>query len=313
MIGNEIPGRRNEQRPGEHKTKRTGIVRQKGNSPGNDGMGKVSSQLAPYGKRVANLKAVGRESKRVPKGPQESEKLAKLGELASSLAHSIRNPLTSIRMRLYSLKRLGLPPAQTGDLEVICEEISYLDNIIQDFLEFARPFKLKKQKSSPSDVVDKAVQLFRDHSESNRVDLRIRRKSPLSAVSIDPARLKEALLNLLLNAGEALEKGNGSIVIEEEAGVVEQLGPVVNIKVSDNGIGIPDVIQSEVFEPFFTSKETGTGLGLSIAKRIVHEHGGRIDLDSNEGSGASFTITLPMNDCRSLNRRHADNSVEDED
>ncbi|MDH3773879.1 MAG: ATP-binding protein, partial [Deltaproteobacteria bacterium] len=223
----------------------------------------------------------------------QAEKLAMVGKLAAGVAHTIRNPLTSVNMRLFSLERtLELSPTQQEDFEVISEEIRRLDTIVQNFLEFSRPAKLKMQKISPSDVVDMSLQLLRHRLESYRVQVEVERQRRLPQIEADPEQLKEALINLLVNACEAVGDG-GSIVIREEEGVAEPLGQVVVIRVSDNGPGIPESIQEKLFQPFFSTKEEGTGLGLSIAFRIVGEHGGWLSLKSREGGGATFAITLP--------------------
>ena len=223
----------------------------------------------------------------------QAEKLAMVGKLAAGVAHTIRNPLTSVNMRLFSLERtLELSPTQQEDFEVISEEIGRLDTIVQNFLEFSRPPKLKMQRISPSDVVDMSLQLLRHRLESYRVGVEVERQRRLPQIEADPEQLKEALINLLVNACEAVGEG-GSIVIREEEGVAEPLGQVVVIRVSDNGPGIPESIQEKLFQPFFSTKEEGTGLGLSIAFRIVEEHGGWLSLKSREGGGATFVITLP--------------------
>ncbi len=223
----------------------------------------------------------------------ESERLALVGKLAAGVAHSIRNPLTSVKMRLFSLERtLGATGTQKEDLDVISEEIRHVDNIVQNFLEFSRTPKLKMQKVSPSDVVDTTLQLLRHRLESYDAEVRVSRQQRLPEIEADPEQLKEVLVNLIVNACEAMGRG-GRIVISEEHGLVEPIGPVAILRVSDNGPGIPTDIQDEVFQPFFSVKEEGTGLGLSIAARIVEKHGGRLDLQSQEGRGATFTIALP--------------------
>jgi signal transduction histidine kinase len=223
----------------------------------------------------------------------QAEKLAMVGKLAAGVAHTIRNPLTSVNMRLFSLERsLELSQTQREDFEVISEEVRHIDNIVQNFLEFARPPKLKIQSISPSEVVDMALQLLRHRLDSYGVQVELDRQRNLPKIEADPEQLKEVLINLLVNACEAMGEG-GLIVIREEEGVAEPLGRVVVIRVKDNGPGIPKSIRRRVFEPFFSTKEEGTGLGLSIAYRIVEEHGGWLSLKSKEGEGTTFTITLP--------------------
>ncbi|MBL7180385.1 MAG: ATP-binding protein [Pseudomonadota bacterium] len=225
----------------------------------------------------------------------QAEKMALVGKLAAGVAHSIRNPLTSVKMRLFSLSRsLELNDYQKEDFEVISEEIRHTDTIVQNFLEFARPPKLKMQPVSPSAVVDQTLLLMEHRLKSYDVNLKLVRKQPLPEIEADPEQLKEVFANLIENACEAIGQG-GSIMIEEETGTPPACTTAV-IRVRDNGPGISEAIQHKLFEPFFTTKEEGTGLGLSIAARIVEEHRGRLEVTSKEGEGATFIITLPLKD-----------------
>lgn len=224
----------------------------------------------------------------------QSERLAQVGKLAAGVAHSIRNPLTSVKMRLFSLERtLSLSLTQKEDFEVISEEIRHIDTIVRNFLEFSRPPKLKMQSVSPSDAVDMALQLLRHRLESYGVDVELVRPRRLPEISVDPEQLKEVLVNLLVNACEVMNDG-GSIVIEERERTTEEMGRVLTIRVADSGPGIPESVKDKIFEPFFSTKEEGTGLGLSIASRIVGEHGGKLQVQTQEGEGTTFLITLPF-------------------
>jgi signal transduction histidine kinase len=226
----------------------------------------------------------------------QAEKMALVGKLAAGMAHSIRNPLTSVNMRLFSLSRaLDLLAPQKEDFEVISDEIRHIDTIVENFLEFSRPPKLKMQRVSPSDVVDLAIKLLEHRLQSYEVEIKLQRRLPLPEIQADPEQLKEVLVNLVVNGCEAMERG-GLIVIHEEKSFAEPLGKVVVIRLTDNGPGIPESIQEKVLQPFFTTKEEGTGLGLSIAARIVEQHGGWLDLTSKEGEGTTFVITLPIKD-----------------
>ncbi len=224
----------------------------------------------------------------------QSGKWAMVGKLAAGVAHSIRNPLTSVNMRLYSLKRsLAMSPSQKEDFEVISEEIRHLDAIVRNFLEFSRPPKLKMQRISPSDVVDAAVELLRYRLESYGVEVKLLRDHKLPEIQGDPDQLKEVLANLLVNAYEVMVHGGVITIREEEAGT-SAVGPAVIIRVSDTGPGIPESVKGQVFQPFFSTKEEGTGLGLSIATRIIEDHGGKLELDAAAAKGATFVITLPL-------------------
>jgi len=223
----------------------------------------------------------------------QSEKMAMVGKLAAGMAHSIRNPFTSVKMRLFSLGRsLELSNEQKEDFDVISHEIRHVDTIVQNFLEFSRPAKLNIQSISPSTVVDMTIRLLQHRLQSYDVKVKVLRRSELPEVQTDPEQLKEVFVNLIVNACEAMVSG-GEIVIQEEISFVPQLNRVAVIRVSDNGPGIPEVIQEKIFDHFFTTKEEGTGLGLSIAKRIIEEHNGWLDMISNKGTGTSFVITLP--------------------
>ena len=222
----------------------------------------------------------------------QSEKMALLGKLAAEVAHSIRNPMTSIKMRLFSLERtLELSPTQREDLAVVAAEMRHLDNIVRNFLEFSRPPKLKMQKVNVSELVDSALKLLQNRFELLGLEI-VHQPQFLPQIEADPELLKEVLVNLLVNACEAMGQGGRLTVTEAEA-AVERLGRAVQVRISDTGPGVLATLQDKVFEPFFSTKEDGTGLGLSIAQRIVEEHGGRLELISREGQGATFVITLP--------------------
>jgi len=223
-----------------------------------------------------------------------AEKLALVGKLAAGMAHSIRNPFTSVKMRLFSLNRsLEFTDTQKEDFEVISEEIRHIDTIIQNFLEFSRPPKLKIQSVSPSIVVDQAIALLKHRLKSYDVKVTIERERNLPEIDVDPEQLKEVFVNLVINACEAMEKG-GSIVIREQDSMSPPQDRLAVIELSDNGPGIPESIRDQVLQPFFTTKEEGTGLGLSIADRIIEEHHGRMDIESNQSGGTTFIISLPL-------------------
>lgn len=223
-----------------------------------------------------------------------AEKMAMVGKLAAGMAHSVRNPFTSVKMRLFSLNRsLNLSGTQKEDFDVISEEIDHIDTIVQNFLEFSRPPRLKIRPISPSTVVDTAVKLLCYRLESYNVRATIHRDRELPAVNADPDQFKEVLVNLVVNACEAMT-GGGAIDIHERVLDESSDRQQAEIRVTDNGPGIPPAALKKVFDPFYTTKEEGTGLGLSIVARIIREHGGHIDLTSIEGRGTTFTIVLPI-------------------
>jgi len=262
-----------------------------GAAPGSDEVKALSRRVYSL---IENVDQAQSELERSQEHLLQSGKWAMVGKLAAGVAHSIRNPLTSVNMRLYSLKRsLAMSASQKEDFEVISEEIRHLDAIVRNFLEFSRPPKLKMQRISPSDVVDAAVELLRYRLESYGVQVQLLRDHRLPEVLADPDQLKEVLANLLVNAYEVMVNG-GVITIREEQRPDPALGQTAVIRVSDTGPGISESVRDQVFQPFFSTKEEGTGLGLSIATRIIEDHGGRLDLEAKEKEGATFVITLPL-------------------
>lgn len=223
----------------------------------------------------------------------QAEKMALVGKLAAGMAHSIRNPFTSVKMRLFSLNRsLKLDTVQQEDFEVISQEIRHIDTIVQNFLEFSRPPKLVMQPISPSAIVDNALQLLSHRLDSYNVAVEVVRSDPLPEVMADPEQLKEVLVNLIINACEEMKSG-GTIIIDEHVEPRNGQERAV-LHISDSGPGITPANAEKIFQPFFTTKDEGTGLGLSIADRIVAEHGGKLTLDTAYTAGAAFIIQLPL-------------------
>ncbi len=223
----------------------------------------------------------------------QAEKMAMVGRLAAGMAHSIRNPFTSVKMRLFSLGRsLPLTIDQKEDFDVISQEIRHIDTIVQNFLEFSRPPKLVMQPVSLSAIVDNALQLLSHRLDSYGVTVEVVRSEMLPEVMADTEQLKEVLVNLIINACEEMKTG-GSVVISE---MVNQSGNgrKAVLYISDSGPGISQANAAKIFTPFFTTKDEGTGLGLSIADRIVTEHGGTLTLDATDTAGATFIISLPV-------------------
>jgi signal transduction histidine kinase len=233
----------------------------------------------------------------------QAEKMALVGKLAAGMAHSIRNPFTSVKMRMFSLNRsLEFTDTQKEDFDVISEEIRRIDTIVQNFLEFSRPPKLKIQTISPSVIVDQTIQLLKHRLKAYEVGVTIERGQNLPEIDADPEQLKEVFVNLIVNACEAMDRG-GAIVIREQDTMNPPDGRMAVVQVMDGGPGIAESIREKVLQPFFTTKEEGTGLGLSIVDRIIKEHQGSMDIESNENGGTTFIISLPIKE-----PGHGDNS-----
>jgi signal transduction histidine kinase len=223
------------------------------------------------------------------------EKLASLGVLAAGVAHEIRNPLTAIKVRLFTLrKELAAAALGDEDLEVISVEISRLERIVKDFLLFARPSEPKLETLNAFAVVSAVGQLMRSKLAKGSIDLKLE-SSTDTRIRADPDQLKQVLINLVRNAAESIvNAGTVRLRVREEIAVIQRKRqPCVFIEVEDTGTGIPPELQQRVFDPFFTTKETGTGLGLSIAARTVECHGGMLRFQTRPKQGTTFTILLP--------------------
>ncbi len=222
---------------------------------------------------------------------ERQEKLASLGVLASGVAHEIRNPLTAIKMRLFSLTR-SIPDNE--DATIIGNEISRLDRILKDFLRFARPSEPRLAGIPARQVLEAVYNLLASPLERNGIQLRVQADQPVR-VHADAQQLQQVLINLVQNAAESIGR-NGSVLLSLREGQAEIQGrnsPAAILAVSDTGPGIAPEIEARLFDPFFTTKEKGTGLGLAIAARIIEKHGGLLRYETEVGRGTTFEIVLP--------------------
>jgi two-component system sensor histidine kinase AtoS len=219
-----------------------------------------------------------------------SEKLAALGELAAGIAHEIRNPLTSINILIQSLtETFPSGNAHREDLQVIEEEISRINEIVDQFLRFAKPVPPLLAKADVLSVFEETLQLLRPQIEKNRIIVE-KEFRVLPPISMDREQMKQVILNLLLNAVQAMPKG-GHLTVR---GQVLESDRWIKLSIQDSGIGIPKEDLNKLFDPFFSTKEGGVGLGLSIAHRIVDQHHGKIEVESAPGKGTLLAVWLPI-------------------
>lgn len=220
-----------------------------------------------------------------------AEHLATLGEMAAGLAHEIRNPLAGIAGVIEIIGR-DLPstsPAQAVVKDVRLE-ISQIDRILTDLLETARPHPPHVSRGDLNTTVEHTVMLVRQQVLSRPIKIELERAPDLPEVEHDSDQIHQVLLNLLLNAVQAIEGGRAGTV-RVRVGSREGCASVL---VSDSGRGISAQNLPNIFRPFFTTKGNGTGLGLSLARRIVEEHHGRIEVTSVVGKGSQFEVLLPF-------------------
>jgi Amt family ammonium transporter len=227
----------------------------------------------------------------------QSEKLAALGKLSAGIAHEIRNPLTSIKILIYSLvDENATEVSREKDLAVIEGEIERVNKIIKQFLDFARPRPPALEPMDVRRVIEQTLSLVAYEIESQGVTLVREDASELPAVLIDGEQMKQVFLNLILNAVQAMPQGGqlriATALKREEVG--GSTAPLVEIAIQDTGEGMAEDVKRNIFEPFFSTKEEGIGLGLSIAQRIVEEHRGGIFVDTAPGKGTTFFLRFPV-------------------
>jgi signal transduction histidine kinase len=226
---------------------------------------------------------------------ERQEKLATLGTLTAGIAHEIRNPLTSLKARLYTLeKHLQSVPAARKDTDIISAEISRLERIVQDALSFARPADPKLEPLAADTLLREVQGLMSTSLESRAVQLVVESDSGLH-IRADSGHLKQVLINLVRNGADAIV-GAGTVTLRARAArasLGERETDAVVLEVTDTGKGIPPEVEKRLFDPFFSTKETGTGLGLPIAARIVERHGGMIQYQTRPGHGTTFGVVLP--------------------
>jgi signal transduction histidine kinase len=231
---------------------------------------------------------------------KEASRLAAIGMLTRSIAHEVKNPLGAMGIHLEQLRRrlarVEVDPATEERIRVIREEIDRLHEILREWLGLTAPEDQTEGEAGVEEVLDSVARLLRVEARHQNVELIVERSGDLGAVPLPPAGLRQVLLNLSLNALQAMPRG-GQLQLsahrEEDRLVLD---------VSDSGLGIPDEISDRIFDFHFTTRSDGSGLGLPICKRLVEGAGGTIGFKSTPGEGTVFRITLPSR----ASQRHAE-------
>ncbi|MFH1570018.1 MAG: ATP-binding protein, partial [Gemmatimonadota bacterium] len=223
-----------------------------------------------------------------------AEKLVSVGKLAASVAHEIRNPLTSLRMRLFWLQQqVGDDPRYEDEFRVVSEELARLESVIRNFLEFSRPPELQLGVHPVSALLDKTLELVGHRLVEKDIAVVRTGEEGLPAVKADAEQLKQVFINLILNAAEAMEDGGRLHIAAAPAPDGGRHGALA-VRFRDTGSGVPADVRERIFEPFFSTKEHGTGLGLCIAASIMARHGGRLELESTGAEGTTFAVWIPL-------------------
>ena len=227
---------------------------------------------------------------------QRADRMATIGELASGIAHEIRNPLAGIQGAIQILAE-GLPK-EDGRRQVtdeIQKQIYKLERLVKDLLNYAKPVPVNYLPIEVNQLVDKVL-IFFINQRGRSEDLKIEKNffSPLPKIMIDPNSMEQAFLNIILNAQKAMANGGTLKVSTRHLNQGEGERNEVQIIFEDTGPGIAKENLPKIFNPFFSTRPDGTGLGLSITKNIIDQHGGRIEVESQVNVGSKFTITLPV-------------------
>jgi two-component system sensor histidine kinase HydH len=234
-------------------------------------------------KDLTEVRALRREIER-------SQRLASVGRLAAGVAHEIRNPLSSIKgFATYFKQRFQDVPEDRQTASIMIQEVDRLNRVVSQLLEFARPVTVSPKASSFEAILKDSLKLIERQAQDKQITVDARNSAQIDRVEIDPDRINQVLLNLYLNALEAMEPG-GRLQVEVSG---NGAGSGLIIQISDTGHGISGEDLSRIFDPYFTTKSSGTGLGLAIAHNIVETMGGTIDVRSETGKGTTFTVTLP--------------------
>ena len=233
-----------------------------------------------------------RRYERLQKRARESERLAELGTLTGGLAHEIKNPLSTIQLNLQLLGE-DLPPDNprlSNRLRTVQKETARLRDIVDDFLRYAGRMELERQPTELNGMLEELIDFFTPQAQLQRVRLRLRKSDGELVAPVDDRLLKQAILNLMINALQAMPEAGGEIILS----AAQQDGRAL-LDVIDTGRGMDAQTAQRIFDAYYSTKRGGTGLGLAIARRIVQEHNGAIHVSSQPGKGSDFTISLPLN------------------
>lgn len=228
---------------------------------------------------------------------QVSERLAAIGRVTAGVAHEVKNPLNSMRLWLENLRE-SLPvgrgvPQQA--VRILDGEIDRLDRVVKTFLDFTRPVELHLEETPLRPLLDEVLAIARPQIDRAGVDARLEASEPLAPVRVDRQLIKQAILNLVLNACEVMQKQQAAQGCRGQLTLtVRKNGSRAEILVADTGPGIPPEYRAKVFQLYFTTREGGSGIGLATTFRIVQLHNGSIDFETEVGRGTTFRIELPL-------------------
>lgn len=229
---------------------------------------------------------------RLQERAKQAERLAELGTLTGGLAHEIKNPLSTVQLNLQLLREDLMPnhARLTTRLETAQRETGRLREILDDFLRYAGKLELEKKPVDLNEMLQEMVDFFAPQALASHVQLRLKPSEGPFVANVDEKLIKQAVLNLMLNGVQAMERnGGGELIVG-----ASRHGNQAIIEVMDTGMGIEPAAAQRIFDAYYSTRKGGTGLGLAMTRRIVHEHGGRVELSSEVGKGSVFRLHLPL-------------------
>ncbi|BBA71317.1 ATP-binding protein [Geobacter sulfurreducens] len=225
---------------------------------------------------------------------ERADRLASVGEMAAGIAHEIKNPLAGISAAMTIIRQDFQEEDPRREIigEVI-EQVNRLDKTVNDLLFFGKPTHPEPAPTDLNDVLRKTLLFALQHKGGKNIEKRLELQEPLPLVFVDPKQVQQVVLNLILNAIQAMQETGGTLTVASR--IAEREGGLwVRVEVADTGPGIPEPIISKIFTPFFTTKAQGTGLGLAICQKLITQHGGTLHVSSVLNQGTVFSIDLPM-------------------
>ncbi|WP_010677821.1 ATP-binding protein [Bacillus timonensis] len=218
---------------------------------------------------------------------RQKEKLAFVGQMATTIGHEIRNPLASLKgFTQFQREKHREDDFQYSIME---QEIDRIDSILNDLLVIGKPRQIHVTKCNLKELIDYVVSITEQSEQGKNIEINLKIDKSFPLIECDEKQMKQVFLNLIKNGVESMTEG-GRLTIEGNQGIND----TVSIRIYDEGCGIPTDVKEKLFEPFFTTKDYGTGLGLMVSKKIIEDHHGKIDIDSKEGKGTKVEITLPI-------------------
>ena len=250
-------------------------------------------QARRYRELAETLAVTNRQLEQAQEEARRSERLAALGQLSGGLAHELRNPLAVIKGSAETLmgKLSNADPITTEMAGYISSEVNRMNALVTRFLDFARPHKLEQRREQVPPLIERGLKAARDRWPNAKVEVERQFAPDLPQVTLDADLIERVFANLALNAYEAMGAGGGKLRVAAVPSADGKRG--IEITFQDTGPGIPAEQREQIFNPFFTTKETGVGLGLSVVSKIVDDHRGWIRVTSEPGMGACFQVFLP--------------------